>query len=244
MKTESTTKQPKYIFEPLPYGRVRVTLYANETPIQTEDGTHYCYDAYTVETTDRPALAEIISGNLDGWIAACELFPRLKSISSEFARGAMLLLILLVLTSVSEFALMGRAVFQNQQARFDPMSQMGEDVRARVKQELDIELSCGNSVVKFYALGENERGELEVHWCIRNKQAFRYVAGNIDIRYYHPQDAEQEILGGGGYYSTSHIRYGNDHLELPEGTESVLVVVSWLDQEQQIEIPITWEVGA
>ena len=154
------------------------------------------------------------------------------------------LLVLLVLLSVSEFALVGRAVFQNQQARFDPLSQMGEDVRARVKQELDIELSCGNSAVKFYALGENERGELEVHWCIRNKQAFRYVAGNIDIRYYHPQDAEREILGGGGYYSTGHIRYGNDHLELPEGTESVLAVISWLDQERRIEIPITWEVGA
>ena len=71
MKTESTTKQPKYIFEPLPYGRVRVTLYANETPVERDDGEHYVYDAYTVETTDRPALAEIISGNLDGWIAAC-----------------------------------------------------------------------------------------------------------------------------------------------------------------------------
>ena len=32
---------------------------------------------------------------LDGWIAASELFPRLKTISSEFAKGAMLFLILL-----------------------------------------------------------------------------------------------------------------------------------------------------
>ena len=154
------------------------------------------------------------------------------------------LLVLLVLLSVSEFALMGRAVFQNQQARFDPMSQMGAEEQKRVKQGLDIELLCGNSAVKFYALGENERGELEVHWCIRNKQAFRHVAGNIDIHYYHPQDAERELLGGGGYYSTAHIRYGNDHLELPEGTERIMAVVSWLDQEQRIEIPITWEVGA
>ncbi len=154
------------------------------------------------------------------------------------------LLILLVLVSVSEFGLMGRAVFQNQQARFAPMSQMGDDVRARVKQELDMELSCGNSIVKFYALGENERGEVEVHWCVRNKRALRHVAKDIDIRYYHPQDAEQELRAGGGYYSTSHIRYGNDHLELPEGAESVVAVVSWLDQEQRIEIPIAWEVGA
>lgn len=154
------------------------------------------------------------------------------------------LLVLLVLLSVSEFALMGRAVFQNQQARFDPMSQMGAEEQKRVKQELDIELLCGNSIVKFYALGENERGELEVHWCIRNKQAFRHVAGNIDIHYYHPQDAERELLGGGGYFSTAHIRYGNDHLELPAGTERIMAVVSWLDQEQRIEIPITWEVGA
>ena len=109
------------------------------------------------------------------------------------------LLILLVLTSVSEFALAGRGVWQNQQARLDPMSQMAEDERAQVKQELDIELLCGNSIVKFYALSENERGELEVHWCIRNKQAFRHVAKDIDIRYYLPQDTEQELLGGGGY---------------------------------------------
>ena len=32
---------------------------------------------------------------LDGWSAACELFPKLKNISSEFAKGAMLFLILL-----------------------------------------------------------------------------------------------------------------------------------------------------
>lgn len=71
MKTESTIKQPKYILEPLEQGRVRVTLYTNETPVERDDGTHYEYDKYTVETTDRPALAEIISGNLDAWIAAC-----------------------------------------------------------------------------------------------------------------------------------------------------------------------------
>lgn len=76
MKAESTTKQPKYIFEPLDFGRVRVTLFANETPVQAEDGTHYLYDVYTVETTDRPALGEIISGNLDGWIAAAAKVER------------------------------------------------------------------------------------------------------------------------------------------------------------------------
>ena len=154
------------------------------------------------------------------------------------------LLVLLVLLSVSEFALVGRAVFQNQQARFDPMSQMGAEEQKRVKQELDMELSCGNSIVKFYALGENERGEVEVYWCIRNKQAFRHVAKDIDIRYYLPQDEEQELRGGGGYYSTAHIRYGNDDVELPEDAESFVAVVSWLDQERRIEIPITWEVGA
>ena len=154
------------------------------------------------------------------------------------------LLILLVLTSVSDFALMARAVFQNQQARMNPMSQMGEEERERVKQELDIEVPCGNSIVKFYALSENERGELEVHWCIRNKQAFRHVAKDIDIRYYLPQDTEQELLGGGVYFSTNHIRYGNDDVELPQGAESVIAVISWLDQERRIEIPITWEVGA
>ena len=76
MKAESTTKQPKYIFEPLDFGRVRVTLFANETTVQAEDGTHYLYDVYTVETTDRPALGEIISGNLDGWIAAAAKVER------------------------------------------------------------------------------------------------------------------------------------------------------------------------
>ena len=154
------------------------------------------------------------------------------------------LLVLLVLLSVSEFALMGRAVFQNQQARFDPLSQMGAEEQKRVKQELDIELLCGNSIVKFYALGENERGELEVHWCIRNKRPFRYVTSGIRIRYYLPQDMERELFGGGGYFSNASIRYGNDDVELPKGTESVVVVVSWLDQEQRLEIPITWEVGA
>ena len=154
------------------------------------------------------------------------------------------LLVLLVLLSVSEFALMGRAVFQNQQARFSPMSQMGAEEQKRVKQELDMELLCGNSIVKFYALGENERGELEVHWCIRNKRPFRYVTSGIRIRYYLPQDMERELFGGGGYFSNASIRYGNDDVELPKGTESVVVVVSWLDQEQRLEIPITWEVGA
>ena len=159
-------------------------------------------------------------------------------------RVLMAMMILLILVSVTKFALVGRALWQNLQARFDPVSQMAEETRAQIKQELDIELSCGNSVVKFYALGENERGEVEVYWCIRNKQAFRHVAKDIDIRYYLPQDEEQELRGGGGYYSTAHIRYGNDDVELPEDAESFVAVVSWLDQEQRIEIPVTWEVGA
>lgn len=71
MKHESTFKQPKYIFEPLEGGRVRVTFFANETPVEREDGTHYEYDKYVTETTDRPALEEIVSGALDDWIAAC-----------------------------------------------------------------------------------------------------------------------------------------------------------------------------
>ena len=37
---------------------------------------------------------------LDGWIAACELFPRLRRISSEVAKGAMLLLIFLAFFAV------------------------------------------------------------------------------------------------------------------------------------------------
>lgn len=54
----------------MPEGRIRVTFYANENPVEREDGTHYEYDFYTVETTDRPNIAEIISGTLDGWIEA------------------------------------------------------------------------------------------------------------------------------------------------------------------------------
>lgn len=71
MKHESTFKQPKYILEPLEGGRVRVTFFANETPVEREDGTHYEYDKYVAETTNRPGLEEIISGALDAWIAAC-----------------------------------------------------------------------------------------------------------------------------------------------------------------------------
>ena len=159
-------------------------------------------------------------------------------------RVLLVLLTLLVLVSVSEFSLVGRAVFQNQQARMNPMSQMGEEERERMKRELDIEVPCGNSIVKFYALSENERGELEVHWCIRNRQAFRRVAKDIDIRYYLPQDAEEELRAGGGYFSTAHIRYGNDDVELPAGAECIVAVISWLDQEQRVTIPVTWEVGA
>ena len=72
MKTESAIRQPKYILEPLEYGRVRVTLYANETPVEREDGTHYIYDRYSADTPDRPALGQYISGNLDAWVAAYE----------------------------------------------------------------------------------------------------------------------------------------------------------------------------
>ena len=72
MKTESAIRQPKYILEPLEFGRVRVTLYANETPVEREDGTHYIYDKYSADAPDRPALGQYISGNLDAWIEAYE----------------------------------------------------------------------------------------------------------------------------------------------------------------------------
>ena len=71
MKCESTTKQPQLLLEPLEHGRVRVTLYANETPVEREDGTHYQYDQYTMEVTDRPGLRELIEGALEDWIEAC-----------------------------------------------------------------------------------------------------------------------------------------------------------------------------
>lgn len=72
MKIESATRQPKYILEPLEPGRVRVILFANETPIEAEDGTHYVYDRYVQETVARESLGAYISGNLDAWIAAYE----------------------------------------------------------------------------------------------------------------------------------------------------------------------------
>lgn len=154
------------------------------------------------------------------------------------------LVILLVLLSVTELTSAGRFAWYNQQARFNPMSHMADSVRERVKQELDIELICGNSAVKFYALGENDWGELEVFWCIRNKEIFRHAARNIGIRYYLPGDLEHEIRAGGGSFSNAYVRYGNDNMGLPEGTESIVVEVSWWDEAERIEIPITWEVSA
>lgn len=49
---------------------------------------------------------------LDGWIAACELFPRLRTISSELAKGAMLLLILLAFFGVQYLFAAGAWVMQ------------------------------------------------------------------------------------------------------------------------------------
>ena len=154
------------------------------------------------------------------------------------------LLTLMVMLFVTELTGAGRSAWHNLQARLDPMGQMADSARARVKQELDIEVVCGNSIVKFYALGENERGELEVFWCVRNQQLFHYAARNIGIRYSTPEDMENELRAGGGYFSNSHVRYGNDNLELPDGTEHIVVVVSWWGEEEQFEIPIRWEVGA
>lgn len=68
MKTESTTRQPQYVIEPLEFGRVRVTLYANETPVEREDGTHFIYDKYSADTPDRPALGQYISAHFDEWV--------------------------------------------------------------------------------------------------------------------------------------------------------------------------------
>lgn len=72
MKTESDTRQPKYLLEPLDFGMVRVTLYANETPVDRDGSKHYLYDKYTVDILDRPSLGQYISGMLDAWIASCE----------------------------------------------------------------------------------------------------------------------------------------------------------------------------
>lgn len=154
------------------------------------------------------------------------------------------LLAILCVVAVTELLTVGRSMHHNLQARFNPMSHMAETTRQRVKEELDIEFECGNSVVKIYALGENERGEVEVFWCIRNKKPLRYAANTIGIRYYTAEDRETELRVGGGYFSNSYVRYGNDHMELPEGADSILVEVSWWDEAEMVEIPIGWEVGA
>ena len=49
---------------------------------------------------------------LDGWSAACELFPKLKTISSEFAKGAMLFLILLAFFGVQYLFAAGEWIMQ------------------------------------------------------------------------------------------------------------------------------------
>ena len=72
MKTESDIKQPKYILEPIDYGIVRVTLYANETQVERDGVMRYLYDKYAVDVPDRPSLGQYISGNLDAWIASCD----------------------------------------------------------------------------------------------------------------------------------------------------------------------------
>ena len=51
--------------------------------------------------------------SLDGWIAAYELFPKLKTISSEFAKGAMLFLILLAFFGVQYLFAAGAWVMQS-----------------------------------------------------------------------------------------------------------------------------------
>ena len=50
---------------------------------------------------------------LDGWIAACELFPRLRRISSEVAKGAMLLLIFLAFFAVQYLIAAGAWMMQS-----------------------------------------------------------------------------------------------------------------------------------
>ena len=50
---------------------------------------------------------------LDGWIVACELFPKLKNISSEFAKGAMLFLIMLAFFGVQYLFAAGAWVMQS-----------------------------------------------------------------------------------------------------------------------------------
>ena len=154
------------------------------------------------------------------------------------------LLALAVIVAVTETFGTGRALFYNLQARFDPMGHMAESVRERVKEEVDYRIECGNSILRIYALGENERGELEVFWCVRNEKPLRYAAKNVGIRYYAAEDRETELRAGGGYFSNVFVRYGNDHLELPAGAESVFVEVSWWDEEETVEIPVGWEVGA
>ena len=50
---------------------------------------------------------------LDGWIVACELFPRLRGIRTEFAKGAMLFLILLAFFGVQYLFAAGTWMMQS-----------------------------------------------------------------------------------------------------------------------------------
>ena len=153
-------------------------------------------------------------------------------------------LTLLVLLSVTELASSGHGLLTQWRAQHNPLKEMGDTQRQQIRRELDIAVDCGNSVLRFYAVGENEEGETTVHYLVYNKTPFRFAAKNIGITYEHPDAGDFSMDRGGGYFRDAWVCYGNDDLEPPEGAESVTAVVTWGNSEARVEIPVTWEVAA
>ncbi len=152
-------------------------------------------------------------------------------------------LVLLLIACIAGSILVGRLVCSSARVRLDPMSHLTAEQRENAH-ELDIQVDCGGSVVEFFAIRLTAPDQVDVYTCTYSAHQLGRAAGNLAIDYFLPGERETTLCMGGGGESNAYVRYWRARLTVPEGTERVVAVISWLGEERTVELPLDWEAAA
>lgn len=152
-------------------------------------------------------------------------------------------LALLFIACIAGSITVGSGIIDAVKTRLDPMSYLTAEQRQDA-QELDIRVDCGGSVVELFAIRLTAPDQAEVYTCTYSAHLLGRAAGNLAIDYFLPGERETTLCMGGGGESNAYVRYWRARLTVPEGTERVVAVISWLGEERTVELPLDWEAAA
>ena len=167
-------------------------------------------------------------------------YPLRWLIIGRIASVALAFAILVTLLGLSSL----RNVADNLQARFDPWSDMHENVEERVNQRLDMRMEVGSDILRVMGSGTEvteDGAKAVVVYCKYDRNPCGHVTHGFTEPEYLDCRGETIGNGSGGGHSSSGAEYWRRTLDVQYGDPYVTMVYSRFGVQTELEIPLKWE---